>query len=220
MGDRHLRETGVQQRSRLTCRRYTTRSIDAVALSCTCTFEEVTRFLTFLTGGGRSAVAVAISAAFLLLAACGDGSSDSSSTPTSPGSSGTRNTAESGTARVTDVMTGLDHPWDVAIDRAGNIVTGERSGRIMMRHSDGRVAQVQADTSGVDAKGEAGFMGLALARDFEQTRSVYTCFASTAGDVRVVRWTAAPDWSSMRQVQNVVTGMKLEETKNTRKAAS
>ncbi len=168
------------------------------------------RFPTFPAGGGRAAVATATTAAFLLVAACGDGSSDTASTSTSTPSGSTGSAAPtSGQARVTDVMTGLDHPWDVAIDGDGNIVTGERSGRIMMRHSDGRVAQVQADTSGVDAKGEAGFMGLALAGDFAQSRSVYTCFASTAGDVRVVRWTAAADWSSMRQVQNVVTGIPL-----------
>ncbi|GAA1461574.1 PQQ-dependent sugar dehydrogenase [Williamsia maris] len=169
------------------------------------------RFPTIPAGGGRAAVATATTAAFLLVAACGNGSSDTSPTSASPGASGSAGSATptSGEARVTDVMTGLDHPWDVAIDGDGNIVTGERSGRIMMRHNDGRVAQVQADTSGVDAKGEAGFMGLALADDFAQSRSVYTCFASTAGDVRVVRWTAAADWSSMRQVADVVTGIPL-----------
>ncbi|GAA2066742.1 PQQ-dependent sugar dehydrogenase [Williamsia deligens] len=106
-------------------------------------------------------------------------------------------------------MTGLDHPWDVVLDSAGSIVTGERSGRIMVRHNDGRVDQVRADTGDVRARGEGGLMGLALARDFDTSRSVYTCFASTAGDVRVVRWTAAPDWTSMTRVQDVLTGIPL-----------
>ncbi|GGF26430.1 PQQ-dependent sugar dehydrogenase [Williamsia phyllosphaerae] len=169
------------------------------------------RFPTIPAGGGRVAVAAATTAVFLFVAGCGEDLTDTSLPAPSTGSTGSANSAQpaSGEARVTDVMTGLDHPWDVAVDGDGNIVTGERSGRIVMRHSDGRVAEVRADTSTVDAKGEAGFMGLALASDFAQSRSVYTCFASTAGDVRVVRWTAAPDWSSMRQVSDVVTGIPL-----------
>ncbi len=168
------------------------------------------RFPT-LAADARLTAAAASVALITVLTACGDGSTNTagSTSSTAVSRSGSGPSPSPGVARVTDVMTGLDHPWDVAIDNAGNIVTGERSGRIIVRHSDGRVAVVAAETSGVDAKGEAGLMGLALAGDFPQSRSAFTCLASTAGDVRVVRWTASPDWSSMRQAQNVLTGIPL-----------
>ncbi|WP_307851697.1 PQQ-dependent sugar dehydrogenase [Williamsia sp. CHRR-6] len=110
---------------------------------------------------------------------------------------------------MTTLISDLDHPWDVVIDPAGTIVTDERGGRIMARFADGRVAQVRADLPDLQARGEGGLMGMALARDFATTRSVYTCFASTEGDVRVVRWTAAADWSAMTRADNVLIGIPL-----------
>ncbi|MGZ8176559.1 PQQ-dependent sugar dehydrogenase [Williamsia sp. SKLECPSW1] len=155
-----------------------------------------------------SPVAAAVVAA-LTISACssgGDGDPDSAAT-TPSGPSPSSGAADS--VRVSDVMTELDHPWDVVLDKAGNVVTGERSGRIVVRHSDGRVEQVRADTGDVRARGEGGLMGMALANDFTTSRSVYTCFASTAGDVRLVQWTAAPDWTSMTRAQDVLTGIPI-----------
>ncbi|MGJ0120470.1 PQQ-dependent sugar dehydrogenase [Williamsia sp. MIQD14] len=162
----------------------------------------------------RRALPMAVTAlsAALLLASCSDADSTSSQTSSGTPVAGSSTPAVDGQVRVTELMTGLDHPWDVAIDRAGNVVTGERGGRIVVRHNDGRVAEVSADTSDVRARGEGGLMALTLATDFDTSRTVYTCAASSAGDVRVVRWSAAADWSSMRQTGTVLTGIPLGES--------
>ncbi|MCP2161195.1 Glucose/arabinose dehydrogenase, beta-propeller fold [Williamsia serinedens] len=167
-------------------------------------------------GVNRSRIAryspvVAAVVAALTMSACGadatDDRDESSRTDAAPTPSSS--SAGDDSIRVRDEMTGLDHPWDVVLDPGGAIVTGERSGRIMVRQNDGRVGEVRADGLDVRARGEGGLMGMALANDFATSRSVYTCYASTAGDVRLVRWTAAPDWSSMTRAQDVLTGIPL-----------
>ncbi|WP_415638899.1 PQQ-dependent sugar dehydrogenase, partial [Prescottella defluvii] len=113
---------------------------------------------------------------------------------------------------VTVVMTDLDHPWDVVAAPDGAVLTGERAGRFVVARSDGSVGEVAADLSDLYAEGETGLMGMALDRDFTDTRTIYTCQGHRGGegnDIRVVSWTVDPEWTTMVRTGDVVTGMPV-----------
>lgn len=126
--------------------------------------------------------------------------------------------------QVTTVMDGLAKPWDVVVAPDGAILTGERAGRFVVKRPDGTVGEMTADLSDLYAEGETGLMGIALASDFATSRTVYTCqghrqagggslgagsLGSTdAGtDIRVVSWTADPEWTTLTRTGDVLTGI-------------
>ncbi len=84
---------------------------------------------------------------------------------------------------VTTLVDGLDHPWDVVAAPDGAILTGQRSGGFFVRRGDNTTGPVAADLSDLYAQSETGLMGIALARDFAQSRTLYTCQGFSAGGV-------------------------------------
>ncbi|WP_104530088.1 PQQ-dependent sugar dehydrogenase [Blastococcus saxobsidens] len=107
---------------------------------------------------------------------------------------------------------GLDHPWDVVQAPDGTLLLDERAGGFTAVLPDGGVRSVTADPDDLFADGETGLMGLALDPAFEQNRVLYSCQGSTEGDIRVVRWTVAEDWSSAtRSADPLVEGLPLNE---------
>ena len=126
--------------------------------------------------------------------------------------------------QVTTVMDGLAKPWDVVVAPDGAILTGERAGRFVVKRPDGTVGEMTADLSDLYAEGETGLMGIALASDFATSRTVYTCqghrqagggslgagslgSADAGTDIRVVSWTADPEWTTLTRTGDVLTGM-------------
>ena len=126
--------------------------------------------------------------------------------------------------QVTTVMDGLAKPWDVVVAPAGAILTGERAGRFVVKRPDGTVGEMTADLSDLYAEGETGLMGIALASDFATSRTVYTCqghrqagggslgagslgSADAGTDIRVVSWTADPEWTTLTRTGDVLTGI-------------
>lgn len=107
------------------------------------------------------------------------------------------------------VHEGLSIPWDVVSDPDGVIVTGERgSGRIIAINPDGTSHRVEADLGKLFTGGESGLMGIALARDFDSSRELYTCHSSQdAGDSRVTAWRATEDWSALEDPKVIVPGI-------------
>ena len=89
---------------------------------------------------------------------------------------------------VTVEAEGLSKPWDVVQAPDGAILTGERSGRFVVKKADGTVAEVEADMSDLYAQGETGLMGLELAHDFAQSRALYTCQGVLGGTLAAVSW--------------------------------
>ncbi|MCZ7525907.1 MAG: PQQ-dependent sugar dehydrogenase [Acidimicrobiia bacterium] len=85
----------------------------------------------------------------------------------------------------------------------------ERPGRISARLGDGTVRQLAGGPTDVRSTGgEGGLLGLALHPAFGfLNRWVYACFASTAGDVRVARWSLDPAFTTLSGRVDVVTGM-------------
>ena len=126
--------------------------------------------------------------------------------------------------QVTTVMDGLAKPWDVVVAPDGAIITGERAGRFVVKRPDGTVGEMTADLSDLYAEGETGLMGIALASDFATSRTVYTCqghrqagggslgagslgSADAGTDIRVVSWTADPEWTTLTRTGDVLTGI-------------
>ncbi|WP_221285633.1 PQQ-dependent sugar dehydrogenase [Prescottella equi] len=126
--------------------------------------------------------------------------------------------------QVTTVMDGLAKPWDVVVAPDGAILTGERAGRFVVKRPDGTVGEMTADLSDLYAEGETGLMGIALAADFATSRTVYTCqghrqagggslgagslgSAADGTEIRVVSWTADPEWTTLTRTGDVLTGI-------------
>jgi glucose/arabinose dehydrogenase len=89
--------------------------------------------------------------------------------------------------RVSTLVRGLNHPWDLAFTPRGWMFATERSGWIGLRllHARRYVRLLRPD--GVFVNGEGGMLGIALSPRFRQTRELFVCF-NTANDVRVVRF--------------------------------
>lgn len=112
---------------------------------------------------------------------------------------------------VTTEVDGLSRPWDVVAAPDGTILTGERSGRFVVKHPDGSVGDVAADLGDLYAQGETGLMGIELAADFASSRSLYTCqgVVGSAGGgsgnhIAVFRWTVDQDWTTLTRTQTVI----------------
>ncbi|ROZ44813.1 PQQ-dependent sugar dehydrogenase [Rhodococcus sp. WS3] len=113
---------------------------------------------------------------------------------------------------VTTLLDGLDHPWDVVQAPDGTVLTGQRSGGFVVRRSDNTTGPVTADLSDLYARSETGLMGIALARDFAQSRTLYTCQGFSAGgvtDIRVISWTVDAGWTELTRTGTVVSGLPV-----------
>jgi aldose sugar dehydrogenase len=160
-------------------------------------------------------------AALVLVSGCTDPAvSDPPASPGAPppGSSAAPETPAADTPApvpvldVTVVAEGLDHPWDVVQAPDGTLLVDERSGGFTAVLPGGGVQQVDADLGDLFARGETGLMGLALDPAFEDNRRLYSCQGSRAGEIVVVAWTVAPDWSSATRVADpLVGGLPLNE---------
>lgn len=107
-----------------------------------------------------------------------------------------------------ELVSGLDHPWDVVFLPDGTLIFNERNGKISSLKNGQK--QVIADINEVYAVGEGGLTGLALDADFKSNRYMYTCYnAQTAGglDVRLVRWKLSADSLELEDKQPIVTGI-------------
>lgn len=138
-------------------------------------------------------------AALLLTAGCssddggspGGGKSGTSSNA-DPGSSPTRQAAETppaqGTVKVVRTVTeGLKTPWGLAPLPDGDLLVSSRDEATITR-VDGETGKKTelGEVSGVSPAGEGGLMGLALSPDYASDHMVYAYFTS-ASDNRIVR---------------------------------
>ncbi len=96
------------------------------------------------------------------------------------------------TLKVTRMVRGLNHPWDVKQLPGGRLLITERESKHLLTWYHGRLRRVAFPASTVWASGETGLMSLALAPAFSSTRRFYTCQGAntTAGghDVKVMVW--------------------------------
>ena len=114
---------------------------------------------------------------------------------------------------VTDVIGGLDHPWDLAFTPDNWLVFTERSGTVIAKQMPsgpavtvGTPAQLPG---GFRATGEGGLLGLAIDPEFASNRFVYACYTTNV-DVRLVRFTLHTFTDgALTHNHDVVTGMPV-----------
>ncbi|KQQ66496.1 oxidoreductase [Pseudomonas sp. Leaf127] len=90
--------------------------------------------------------------------------------------------SELGTVTVTEVASGLDHPWALAFlpDSKGILVT-ERSGDLRLVSADGKLSGALSGAPQVWAKGQGGLLDVVLSPDFANDRMVYLAYAEGDG---------------------------------------
>lgn len=81
-------------------------------------------------------------------------------------------------ADVTELASGLDHPWSLAFlpDNHGALIT-ERSGQLRLWQPDGSVSQPLEGVPRVWGAGQAGLWDVRLSPDFAKNRRVYLTYA-------------------------------------------
>lgn len=86
---------------------------------------------------------------------------------------------------VAPVVSNLDKPWDLAFIGDEQFIFVERAGAI--NYFDGEKTRELLVPDDLNARGEAGLMGVEVDPRYQDNRFVYVCYATT-DDVRVVRW--------------------------------
>lgn len=91
--------------------------------------------------------------------------------------------SEKGEIVVTELLTGLDHPWSIAFlpDNGGALIT-EKSGQLRLWKTDGGLSEPIAGVPQVYARSQGGLLDVALAPDFMQNRRVYLSYAEQGDD--------------------------------------
>ncbi|HEX6461704.1 MAG TPA: PQQ-dependent sugar dehydrogenase [Candidatus Saccharimonadales bacterium] len=113
------------------------------------------------------------------------------------------------TLKTEAIIAGLQNPWDVAFLPDAAMLVTERGGRIIYKAS-GEKERTFTQIADVRARGEGGLMGLEVDREFSKNSYIYTCFASTSGDVRLVRWTFTK--AGLVNRKDIVTNIPLYTT--------
>ena len=112
--------------------------------------------------------------------------------------------------QVTTVVSGLEHPWDIAFLPNGDMLYTQRDRETMTLRTPGGVeTTVMQNLARLWHGGETGLMSVELASDFATTRDFITCHGykdATTQDVRVVRWHLGTD-NTVTWVRNLITGL-------------
>ena len=110
--------------------------------------------------------------------------SATSSTTRTPSPAPTGPSANARPVVAGTLATGLEAPWGLAFQPDGSALVSERDSGRIVRVGDGEVLPV-GTVEGVDAGGEGGLLGIAVAPTFEQDRLVYAYYTAE-DDNRVV----------------------------------
>lgn len=132
-----------------------------------------------------------------MLVAASSGGADASAQPASPSSAQAKTSSVAAAAKAAPGATvqrvmarNLGSPWGLVFLPNGNALVSSRDGATIVRVSKNggksAVGRVPGVVSNGRSGGEAGLLGLAIARDFAKTRWLYA-YVSTRSDNRVVR---------------------------------
>ena len=168
----------------------------------------------------RPVVALAVAAALLGAAGCGDDGSATGERPVPPPAASTSPAAppppaasapssSAAPARTIDtgrpevLATGLEVPWGLAFLPSGEALVTERdSARVLRVPAAGGQPQVVTTVRDADPAGEGGLLGIALSPTFAEDELVYV-YVTAEDDNRVVRFPL----SSPEDVEPVLTGI-------------
>ena len=98
-----------------------------------------------------------------------------------------------GDARVSVLATGLEVPWDIAFLPDRRALVTERSGRIRVVDSRGRLRRDPAARVPTQAAGEGGLLGIAVDPDFAAGRRLVYLYVTTSAGMQVQRWRFSHD---------------------------
>ncbi len=85
--------------------------------------------------------------------------------------------SEKGAYTVTELVTGLEHPWSLAFLPGGGLLVTERPGRLRRIGADGQVSEPIAGLPDIFVDGQAGLLDVALSPQFTRDKWVYLAFA-------------------------------------------
>ena len=107
---------------------------------------------------------------------------------------------------VTELVTGLTHPWDIAFTPDGTMLFTERDDGLRVRLTDGTVRPVTADFSDLNFGGTAGLLALVLDPDFVSNRRFYTYQRHTGAEMQLIAWTIDADYTTATRVADPLVG--------------
>ncbi len=107
---------------------------------------------------------------------------------------------------VSEIVTGLNIPWDLAFAPNGTMLFTERGGAISARLTDGTVQAVTADMSDLYVRAETGLMALVLDPSFPSNRRFYTCQSHTDREVQVIAWTINAGYTQATRADDPLVG--------------
>ncbi len=111
---------------------------------------------------------------------------------------------------VTEIVTGLSHPWGIDFTPDGTMLFTQRAGVLNARLTDGTVKRVSADLGDLLVDGFAGLQALAVDPDFTTNRRFYTLQGHTGREMQVIAWTIDADYDeATRVVDPLVKGMPM-----------
>lgn len=114
--------------------------------------------------------------------------------------------------KVTPMVGGLRHPWDVQRIPQGWLIT-ERTARRLLLYADGTTRRIAIPRESIWSSAETGLMSIAVDPAYAENRRIYVChggFRKKKRDVRVVRWTL--DKRATRVVQRKVLLNGIQST--------
>ncbi len=111
---------------------------------------------------------------------------------------------------VTEIVTGLSHPWGIDFTPDGTMLFTQRAGVLNARLTDGTVKRVAADLSDLLVDGFAGLQALAVDPDFSTNRRFYTLQGHAGREMQVIAWTIDADYDeATRVVDPLVEGIPV-----------
>ena len=111
---------------------------------------------------------------------------------------------------VTEIVTGLSHPWGIDFTPDGTMLFTQRAGVLNARLTDGAVKRVDADLGDLLVDGFAGLQALAVDPDFSTNRRFYTLQGHTGREMQVIAWTIDADYDeATRVIDPLVEGIPI-----------
>jgi glucose/arabinose dehydrogenase len=117
--------------------------------------------------------------------------------------------------KVTEIATGLDHPWSMAFLPDGSMLVTERVGRLRLIKGGSLLQQPIAGVPPVHTGSQAGLFDIVLHPGFAQNKIVYLTYASgtkAANGTRVAR--ARFDGAGLEDLTVIFTALPLKGTDN------
>lgn len=107
---------------------------------------------------------------------------------------------------TTEIITGLSNPWELGFIDEDTFIYTQRGGTIRGFSLNNKEGWEIAQITDVYPRGEGGLTGLAIDKDFQNNRYIYTCMNVTGGkSISVVRWELSSDAKSITDRVNIIT---------------